>query len=211
MVIMRILNQIYVSNNSSISIDNRLLNDENGIHAILWDTSNSTLRYSGTTKFDWKNLAMPTLGSNGTGIMAIDNSGYLSWTSSMPGTQGAQGTQGPTGSSAEIIKYQRILPTEGGTYSIIDSNSVYMNLNPYGSLNSFNVIMPPNPVDGQVINIIISNDDIYNWNIYSLNILANTTSFYQSVDNAAPTQSLWPHRSSSFMWVSIDSTWARIS
>ena len=47
--------------------------------------------------------------------------------------------------------------------------------------------------------------------INTLNILANTTSFYQSMDNSAPTQSIWPHRSSSFMWVSIDSTWARLT
>ena len=177
---------------SSISINNRLLNDENGTHAILWDTSNSTLRYGGQTKFDWKRLAMPTLGGSGSGFMNIDNSGNLSWTT-------------------EKKIYQRIVPSDGDTYSIPDYNSVYMNLNANGTLNDFTVKMPPNPIDGQIVNIIISNDNIFNWNINTLNILANTTSFYQSMDNSAPTQSIWPHRSSSFMWVSIDSIWARLT
>jgi len=67
------------SNTSSINTNDRLLDDENGTHAILWNTSNSSLRYNGNTMFDWKNLRMPSLGGNGAGIVGVDDSGYLSW------------------------------------------------------------------------------------------------------------------------------------
>ena len=124
------------------------------------------------------------------------------------GVTGPQGTQGVTGSTAEIISYQRVVPSNGGSYSIPNGNSVYLNLNANGTINSYTLLMPPNPVDGQVIHIIISNNNIYNWNINNLHILPNTN---QLVDNAAPTNSIWPNRSSAFMWVNIDETWARIS
>jgi Collagen triple helix repeat (20 copies) len=122
------------------------------------------------------------------------------------GNDGFQGFQG--GNSAEIITYQRIVPADGGSYYIPDGNSLYMNLNEFGSIMSYSVYMPPNPVDGQVVHIIISNNNIYDWDIYNLNILPNDS---QLVDNAAPTNSLWPNRSSSYMWVSVDLTWARMS
>ncbi len=66
---------------SSVDANQRILNDENGVHTVLWDTSNCTLRYNGTIMFDWKNLTMPSMGGNGDGLIGVDDSGNLSWVS----------------------------------------------------------------------------------------------------------------------------------
>ena len=148
-------------------------------------------------------------GSQGTqGVTGPQGTQGVTGPQGTQGVTGPQGTQGVTGSTAEIISYQRVVPSNGGSYSIPNGNSVYLNLNANGTINSYTLLMPPNPVDGQVIHIIISNNNIYNWNINNLHILPNTN---QLVDNAAPTNSIWPNRSSAFMWVNIDETWARIS
>jgi hypothetical protein len=179
------------SNVYSIDINNRLLDDENGTHAVLWNTSNSTLRYSGTTKFDWKNLAMPTLGGSGKGLVAIDNSGNLSHISN------------------PVVKYQRDTPpSAGGSYSISDGYSLYLNLNANGDVTgTYSVYLPPNPLDGQIVHIVVTNDNMFKWNMYNLEIIPNAG---QTIDNSAPTQSLWPNRSCSFMFTS-DAIWARLT
>ena len=43
---------------TSVNWGNRILDDENGGHAILWDTNNSTLRFGGDTVLDWKNQVL---------------------------------------------------------------------------------------------------------------------------------------------------------
>ena len=170
----------------SIEANNRILDDENGTHAILWNTSNSTLRYNGSTMFDWKNLAMPPLGNQGTGVIAVNNSGDLSWQ--------------PT----STITYQRIIPIENGSYSIPNGNSVYLNLAPNGSLATYSIYLPPNPIDGEVVYILASDANIYDWNISSLFILPSPG---QAVDNAVMTSFTWPNRNCSLMWSTIDGTW----
>ena len=72
----------YLNLNTSTSY----LDDENGTHSILWGNGTYSLRYAGNTIFDWKNLKMPTLGGSGAGIVAVDNSGNLSWLANTVGT-----------------------------------------------------------------------------------------------------------------------------
>ncbi len=69
---------------SSVDVAQRLLDDETGAHAILWDTSNCTLRYQGQTKFDWKNLRFSSLTtdgflktSNSNGTISVDTTAYV--------------------------------------------------------------------------------------------------------------------------------------
>jgi hypothetical protein len=187
-----VTNTIIDSNDvTGIDVLNRILEDENGTHAILWNTENSTLRYAGQTKFDWKNMRMPDLagGFSGSGVVAVDNSGNLSW------------------SNTNVIRYERVVPSEGGVYYIPNGSSVALNLNDNGTLTDFTLSMPTSPVDGQVINICIFN----NTSNYIINNLMFTYSNTQLMDNATPTQSLWPNRSCSFMYISTDQTWARLT
>jgi len=131
---------------SSVVWNTRLLEDENGTHAILWDTNNSTLRHGGSTKFDWKNLAMPTLGGNGDGYIAINNSGTLAWgiggnqgPTGADGPQGAYGgPQGPQGPQGPDVYANRVITdaNAGETFSTTDS-IIFANIS-----GSIDVYMP---------------------------------------------------------------------
>jgi hypothetical protein len=112
---------------SSIQPISRLLDDENGTHAVLWDTSNSTLRYNGSTIFDWKNLAMPTLGGSGTGVVGVDNSGNLSFATLTSGTVTSIATTGPiqggTITSTGTISIDQATTSTDGYLSSTDWNT----------------------------------------------------------------------------------------
>ena len=125
-------------------------------------------------------------------VLTNDGNGNLNWTTAI----------------RQVIPYQRVVPTEGGSYSIPSGYSVALNLNAFGTLNNYTLGMPTNPIDGEVVNICIFNSDIYNWTIDNLNF---TYSNSQLMDNASPTNSIWPNRSCSFIWINTDSTWARLS
>ena len=186
-----------------------------GAGTVSWQTVVGTPGATGIRGSQWFQGSSNPLGTI-PGI--IDNDYYLQTTNNSVwiysgGTwydiANITGAQGAAGSTAEVIQYQRVVPTDGGSYSIPDGGySLYMNLNANGTLMTYSVYMPPNPNDGQVIHIIASNNNIFNWNINNLFIFP---SGIQQMDNAVATCSIWPNRSSAYMWVSIDTTWVRIS
>lgn len=133
-------------NISSVNPNDRILDDENGTHAILWNTSNSALRFNGSTKFDWKNLSMPPLGGQGAGLVAVDNSGNLSWS--------AGGPQGPAGSGQGAAVF---LTIENANNTVISTTASAVFISNDQSSTAFDLTLPTVSAGYQMTIIRIDN------------------------------------------------------
>lgn len=148
--------------------------------------------YTGTHSF----ILPKTYGSPGF-VLTEDGSGNLSWA---------------TPSNSSVLNLSRIVPGtyggDGGTYSLSDTKAgLIINLNPTGNISSFNVILPVNPVNNQVIKVVAQSsngDHISQLNILvgnQLHAIYNGTVF--GLGNS-------PNFSVSWIFDSIDSIWFRM-
>ena len=111
------------------------------------------------------------------------------------GSTGPTGPAGPT-ASANILNLTRMLPSDGGTYNLSDTEAgIIFNLNAFGGISNFTVTSPPNPVNGQMVRIFVGSGA--NFTIDTLNFTGTSP---QSVFNGSVT-SIGSLTFSSASWV----------